>query len=265
MTQLKQILAPIAAQMLRYIPTHYYRKRFAKLVGPFFEGAVAKTAFGFPMIARWHDNANRIAFEGSYGIVADFILAMPANSLYIDIGANQGATCILAARRMSAKGGGVLAFEPSPLAFERMQENIALNQVDNIYSHQRAVAPTNKELLIDTSDRQNSGAAHVTEHISGESVLAQPICLSDIRRLGNYNDIFIKIDTEGYELEVLKGVEELLSANLVRSLVIEIDETNLSRFGASAVLVYDYLAKYGFTPKLGLSTGHYDEVFIAKQ
>jgi hypothetical protein len=103
---IQQPLAPFAAFILRNIPTHRHRKRFAKIVGPFFDGTVAKTAYGFPMIARWHDNMNRISFEGSYGIVAEFIQAMPENSLFIDVGANQGCTSILAGKALAGGGRG---------------------------------------------------------------------------------------------------------------------------------------------------------------
>lgn len=58
------------------------------------------------MIARWHDNVNRISFEGSYGIVAEFIQTLPENSLFIDVGANQGCTSILAAKTLAGGGGG---------------------------------------------------------------------------------------------------------------------------------------------------------------
>ena len=95
---IKNLLAPLAAYILRNISTHRNRKRFAKLVGPYFDGVIAKTAYGFPMIARWQDNMDRISFEGSYGIVAEFIKDLPRDVLFIDIGANQGCTSILASR-----------------------------------------------------------------------------------------------------------------------------------------------------------------------
>ena len=84
--------------ILKNIPTHRNRKRFAKLVGPYFKVTIAKTAYGFQMIVHWYDNMNWISFEGSYGIVAEFIQNLPDNILFIDIGANQGCTSILASK-----------------------------------------------------------------------------------------------------------------------------------------------------------------------
>jgi FkbM family methyltransferase len=156
-----------------------------------------------------------------------------------------------------------MAFEPSPTAFDLMQKNIALSKCDNIHTYQRAVASSKTELFLDESDRGNSGAAHVSD--KGAPIFAQPITVSDIRTVGEHQDVFVKIDTEGYEMEVLKGIQELLSANLVRKLVIEIDEVNLTKFGSSSAGVYEYLSSHGFTPELGLRPGHYDEVFVAKR
>ena len=55
---INQKIAPFAAFILKNIKTHKNRKRFAKFFGPFFDGTVAKTAYGFPMIARWYDNTS---------------------------------------------------------------------------------------------------------------------------------------------------------------------------------------------------------------
>jgi len=96
--KIRQLLVFFAAYILRNIPTHRIRKRFAKFVGPYFSGTIAKTAYGFQMIVHWYDNMNWIGFEGSYGIVAEFIQNLPDNILFIDIGANQGCTSILASK-----------------------------------------------------------------------------------------------------------------------------------------------------------------------
>ena len=238
-------LAAVAAFVLKKIPTHRNRKRFAKLVGPFFDGAVANTAYGFPMIARWHDNVNRISFEGSYGIVAEFIQTLPKNTLFIDVGANQGCTAILAAKTLAGAGGGVvMAYEPSPTAYELMRKNIVLNNCTNIHTFQQAVAAAKADLFLDEADRGNSGAAHVAD--TGSPIIAAPVTVSDIRAVGPYDDIYVKIDTEGYEMSVLQGMQELFAAGLIRKLVIEIDDVNLNKFGTDSRQVYEFLSQHGF-------------------
>ena len=262
---IKQSLAPFAAYILRNIKTHKNRKRFAKLVGNFFDGTKAKTAYGFTMIAKWHDNMNRISFEGSHGIVEDFIKDLPRNSLFIDVGANQGCTSILASKVFENRhdNGVVMAFEPSPSSFNLMQKNIELNRCNNIVTFNSAVSSKKSKLYLDETNLNNSGASHISE--KGCSIIAAPVKIDDVRAIYNYKNIFIKIDTEGYEMSVLEGLSELLRENFIRKLVIEIDEINLNKYGSNSAEIYKYLNKYGFKPIIGLKKGHYDEVFIEKQ
>lgn len=254
-------LAPLFALVLRKLPKHKSRKRFAKTFGPVFSGSVAETAYGFPLVCNWYDNANRKIFEGSYGVVADFIRSLPPGSLFIDIGANQGGTSILAARVLR-QGGHVMAYEPNPHIAELMQENIALNACQNISLCVQAVGPEPKEMKLDASDADNSGSAHIGEE--GIDITVAPIKFNDIPSAYRNAPVFVKIDTEGFEMEVLKGLEGLLSKKLVRKLIIEIDEANLGRFGTSPLRIYRFLEQHGLVPEQGLSPGHYDEVFNAQ-
>lgn len=123
------------------------------------------------------------------------------------------------------------------------------------------MASSTKELRIDNLDGENSGSTDVSD--DGVAVLMAPIALRDVESVLSDSPVFVKIDTEGFEMEVLTGLSELLSAKKVSQLVVEIDKGNLEKFGSSPEMVYRYLANYGFLPKRGLSVGHYGEVFSA--
>ena len=261
---IKKILLPFLSFILRNIPSHYYRKIFAKIVGPYFDGYIANTAYGFPMIARWYDNTNRVSFEGSYGIVADFIKKLPHNSMFIDIGANQGCTSIFASNVLKKNENGVvLAFEPSPSLYNLMKKNIDLNNCNNVFTFNKAISSKEAELFLDESDLGNSGASHISD--KGCKVIASPLKFEHIKEFGIHNNIYVKIDTEGYELSVLHGINDLFEAKLIRKLVIEIDDINLMKYNCTPLEIYDYLDNYNFKPTIGLQKkGHYDEVFIEK-
>ncbi len=262
---IKQSLAPFAAYLLRNIKTHKNRKRFAKFVGNYFDNTKAKTAYGFMMFAKWYDNENRTCFEGSHGIVADFISDLPSDSIFIDIGANQGCTSILASKVFSnnQNNGVVISFEPSIFSFGLMERNIKLNKCNNIFAFNRAVSSKKLKLYLNENDKENSGASHISE--KGNPIIAGPIKVEDLRKITKNNDIFIKIDTEGYEMFVIEGLEELFKEKLVHKLLVEIDELNLIKYGSSSIELYNCLEKYGFKPIIGLKKGHYDEVFIQKK
>lgn len=115
-----------------------------------------------------------------------------------------------------------MVYEPSPTAHELMRKNIALNNCTNIHTLRQAVAATKADLFLDETERGNSGAAHVSD--TGSPIIAAPVTVSDIRAVGPYGDIYVKIDTEGYEMSVLQVLQELLAAGMIRKLIIEIDD-----------------------------------------
>ena len=263
---MKKLLTQFAVFLLKNIPIHRIRKKFAKLTGPYFEGIVANTAYGFPMIACWHDNMNRISFEGSYGIVAEFIKNIPSNSVFIDIGANQGCTSILASKTLKKDGkntGIVLAYEPSKLTYNTLQKNIFLNKCNNIYTFNKAVSASQTELFLDENDNENSGASHVSN--KGTKIIGAPIRANEVKNLTSSINIYVKIDTEGYEMFVLKGIQELFEEELIRKVVIEISEVNLKKYYSNSSQIYSFLEGYNFKPTLGLNVGHYDEVFVERK
>ena len=65
-------------------------------------------------------------------------------------------------------------------------------------------------------------------------------------------------------MNILKGIQDLFEAKLIRKLVIEIDAINLEKYGNSPTEVYRFLDKIGFKPTMGLKVGHYDEIFKEK-
>ncbi len=263
--KINQLLVPFASYLLRNIKFHKNRKRFAKFVGVFFDNSIAKTAYGFRMLTKWHDNENRTCFEGSHGVVADFISELPTNSIFIDVGANQGCTSILASKVLNndKNDGVVIAFEPSQSSYKLMKKNIDLNICKNIFTFNKAISSEKSELYLDESDIENSGASHISE--KGNPIVASTITVDDIRKISKHKNIYVKIDTEGYEMFVLQGLKDLFKENLIRKILIEIDETNLIRYGCNSKEIYNCLDDYGFQPIIGLQKGHYDEIFIQKK
>lgn len=255
------MLVSVAAMVLHHIPSHRWRKRYAKRVGPFFEGCIAKTAYGFPMLAKWHDNVNRIGFEGSYGIVADFINSMPADASYIDVGANQGFTSIMASRVLVR--GMVTSYEPSRRSFTILSKNIALNGCSNIRALNMAISEESQQLFLDETDFGNTGASHVANH--GTLIEACTVRLSDVWDQSRFSGIFIKVDTEGYELDALRGLAAVLASGFVRKVVVEINAKHLARFDATPEQIYQYLKSFGLEAEQGVRSGHYDEVFSVRQ
>jgi transposase-like protein len=57
----------------------------------------------------------------------------------------------------------------------------------------------------------------------------------------------VKIDVEGSELKVLKGMEEILKAHTIERLVIEIKPRFFKCFSYKKEDIYNLLYRYGYT------------------
>ena len=125
--------------------------------------------------------------------------------------------------------GRVIAFEPDPLHYECLVKNVP----EEVETHQLAVG--NDKKMISLSEDNFTQAKRVV----GEGTI--PMVTIDSL---NFTDVdLIKIDVEGYEMEVLKGADKTLEN--VKYLMIELNN-NSKKYGSSNLEIEKYLRKKGF-------------------
>ena len=125
--------------------------------------------------------------------------------------------------------GRVIAFEPDPLHYECLVKNVP----EEVETHQLAVG--NDKKMISLSEDNFTQAKRVL----GEGNI--PMVTIDSL---NFTDVdLIKIDVEGYEMEVLKGADKTLEN--VKYLMIELNN-NSKKYGSSNLQIETYLRKKGF-------------------
>lgn len=135
--------------------------------------------------------------------------------LAIDVGANIGITASVLAMQTHR----VAAFEPFPLNYERLQENVRswgeVGQRVTIFDV--ALSDVNGESGFTKSAdfHHNEGMGHLdadgelrVKTVTLDSIFREPVGL-------------LKIDVEGNELDVLKGAHYLLESRMVRDIVFE--------------------------------------------
>jgi len=135
------------------------------------------------------------------------------NDVVLDVGANIGCTSILFSR-LAAK---VYSFEPSPTTFLFLQQNLLAAGASNVSAFNCGLGSrASTETLTFASNNRSGGfvsnklqleAGHETEVITiadGDSFLTA--------QNAEHVDL-IKIDVEGFELEVLAGMKSLLQRN----------------------------------------------------
>jgi FkbM family methyltransferase len=143
---------------------------------------------------------------------------VPRGATVIDIGANIGAHTLPLAQCVGPSGR-VVAVEPTRYAFERLQENLALNPgLGKSVTLLQAMLMSSKEAplaeAIEASwPLEATDAAH-PEHLGVRKPTTGAIVATldeQVRRLGLARVDFLKLDVDGYEVEVLRGARDTLS------------------------------------------------------
>jgi len=158
-----------------------------------------------------------------------------AGEIFYDIGANIGVFTLLAAERTGEKGK-VFAFEPHSATFMRLLENIAMNNLQHIVvacnfalGDEDGFFPFNySSSEAGTSDSQLSsvvGFAGV-EYQPEISELKYAASIDNLTASGSFAaPHHIKIDVDGNELPILRGMSKLLvSPERPRTIQIEINK-----------------------------------------
>lgn len=173
----------------------------------------------------------------------------------IDVGTNIGET-LLNFAKINYDGHNI-GFEPVPYLYEKAKANIGLNTFENIELVNKALSSKLETLVFNETKDNNSGGTFLTREENGNSVRAvQAVRLDDFAEQNRLENIsLIKIDVEGFEMEVLKGAAKVLR-KFKPILFVEIDDVFLARQQSSAEAIFDLLVSYGYKIKHA-NTGEY--------
>lgn len=149
----------------------------------------------------------------------------PKNAVFVDIGANIGNHALFALKMLGVKQ--VIPFEPNPVAIAVLTSNLGLNgelgrcDLSHLGLGLSDKAQAGLTMEVDKPNK-NLGGGRLVEGgdlrvIAGDEALA-----------GAKVD-FIKIDVEGMEMQVLRGLAQTLE-RCRPVLFIEVDETNRADF-----------------------------------
>lgn len=139
--------------------------------------------------------------------------------LTIDIGANIGDTTVPMALA-AGKSGVALGFDPNPYVYKILEANAALNKdKTNIVPQPYAISKEEDEFYFISSEASfgNGGISPTKESIHGKFVHPHKIKGIDLTQFleREYPDqinkfSFVKIDTEGYDKEIIKSIRGLI-------------------------------------------------------
>ncbi len=153
-------------------------------------------------------------------VLKRFKALLPLYQVFIDVGANIGTYSLIAARY----GVKSIAFEPIPSNFCSLKKNIKLNNFDNLIQPLMFGLSEKKEQVDFNFDPLKPGASSIHPHKRmGDIINVQ---LEEFDQLGlneieMAENILIKIDIEGMELNALKGMRKMLNQKKNICLIIE--------------------------------------------
>ena len=163
---------------------------------------------------------------------------------FIDVGANIGMITLHAAAQVGPQGL-VLAFEPNPEARARLVEHVRINDLQNVRIFETALAESSGTATL-TMANAHSGTATLRSLNTALRSYAVPVArLDDFFGQIPERRVFLKIDTEGYDFNVLKGAGRLLARPGV-TVFAEVNHRWLEELGQSAHQMFAYMSNFGF-------------------
>lgn len=187
---------------------------------------------------------------------------LPKGGVVVDVGANTGFTAIIFATQVGPEGR-VLAFEPSELVYPRLMEVIEKNGLGQVepFNLGCGTGPRTETLMVPVSSGNSTIKREgVTLHGAVREVSItidslDNVVLPILSRLD-----FLKIDTEGFEDQVLLGAEQLIS-KFQPVIYIELSQ----EYSESSRRAISWLRGHGYTfdPDPDLVDAHNGDNFLA--
>ena len=166
----------------------------------------------------------------------------------VDIGANQGLYTLLFAR-LAGEQGAVLAFEPDDLLFAALEENLTFNHVGNAQTFHLALGSVRGTMTLFRS-LLNSGDNRLTSKAAnGGPREAVPVRIERLDEvLVNRRIDFIKMDVQGWEMEVFRGMQGVLDAAISTQMAIYFEywPQGLRDAGSEPLEPLTFLTSQGF-------------------
>jgi FkbM family methyltransferase len=168
---------------------------------------------------------------------------------FLDVGANIG-VYTLRASRLVGPTGIVYGFEPHPTTCEILRSQVEMNGMENVHVHNVGVSDASSTLTLSVYE----GTRQMASFRSGDGAI--PAASIRVARLDEILDsadlpgrLLAKVDTEGFDHRVIRGMGRLLDRRDL-ALWVEINDGWLRDQGSSAASLFGDLAAAGFVAHL---------------
>lgn len=180
-------------------------------------------------------------------------LEINSDTIFFDIGANTGAFTFLPLINPHIQ---IHAFEPNRVCFDILSENIDWNGLKSkVYLYNFGF--WSEKTLLELKIPIETGLGTVSNNPLFSDYKIQVINVDTLDNFIFSNSIYpnvIKIDTEGAELEILKGGSVFLKDNNP-AILLEYDSNRTSQFGYERERILETLISFGYNQFTQLSEG----------
>jgi FkbM family methyltransferase len=232
---------------LRNLSFHPGRRKLRRyLTNHFFNNGIGvKSNFSAKFRVKTFDFIDqKIIFEGCYEpeTLSLCYSLVGTKDIFLDVGSNFG---LYAINLASKSGIQVIAIEPNPSIFYRLQNNKILNDFNNIFLINVAVGEKSSIAGMDCPSLNNSGNYQISQ-TSGDFYVAV-LPLQDILNFLSIQRIkLLKIDIEGFELFALKGIDWNIVD--IQNIVMEFIPEQLLLQNTSSFECLQFLIEKGYSP-----------------
>lgn len=177
--------------------------------------------------------------KGTIQLLGDFL---KKGSVFMDIGANIGLMSTIASKIVGEKGR-VYAVEANPKTIEVLRHNCAINLCENIEILPIALASEKGSAILYENWNVNRGGASLISQGDEHGITVSKERLDDLFSPDSPVHL-VKIDVEGFELEVLKGgVDWFKTQQPV--FIIEVSTQRSNQEGATPESIMSFVAELG--------------------
>lgn len=170
----------------------------------------------------------------------------PGN-VFLDIGANAGYFTLLAGKYVGPTGR-VLAVEPNPLMAEQVRRNASRSGLINVQVEEVACSDSPKSSRLYLGPPSNTGGSSLSDRNTTTTEWVDVACVQadDLVRKYHLSRIdLVKIDVEGAEHDVLRGMNTILADHRPK-IVMELIDDLLGSFSTTIDSVLSYLKTFQY-------------------